>query len=151
MKVLVAYDSSFGNTEKIAQAISSGMKEVGLTDVICKRADATGPEDFKQADAWIIGSPTHLGSPTGEVKKALKIAFRTGRRDVKGAAFDTRYAKTVGGACGKIQSMMEKEGIKILLPAEWYVITKAKGPLAEGEEAKAVSFGRRIAGSLRPS
>ncbi|MDD1769385.1 MAG: hypothetical protein LUQ55_05325, partial [Methanomassiliicoccales archaeon] len=93
----------------------------------------------------------HLGGPTREVKKALKIAFQTGRTDVKGASFDTRYAKTVGGASGKIQSMMEAEGIKILIPGEWYVVMGGKGPLAEGEEAKAVSFGRRIAGSLRSS
>jgi flavorubredoxin len=149
LRVLVVYDSSFGNTGTIANAICSGLKEGGLTDVVCKKADATVTEDFKNYDAWIVGSPTHFGGPTGEVKKALKIAFRTGRSGVKGAAFDTRYAKTFGGACGKIQSMMEKEGIKILLPAEWFVVAEAKGPLGEGEETKAVSFGKRLAESLR--
>lgn len=149
MRVLVVYDSSYGNTEKIAQAVCSGMKEVGLTDVECKKADATGPEDFKQAGTWIVGSPTHFGGPTREVKKALKIAFQTGRKDVKGAAFDTRYAKTFGGASEKIQEMMEAEGVKIIAPVERYVVTGGQGPLVEGEEAKAVSFGRRIAGSLR--
>lgn len=149
MKVLVVYDSSYGNTEAIAKAICSGLKEGGLIGVVCRKAAAAVSEDFKDSDAWIVGSPTHIGGPTGEVKKALKIAFQTGRSGVKGAAFDTRYAKTFGGACEKIQSMMEKEGIKILLPAEWYVVAKAKGPLVEGEEAKAVSFGKRLADGLR--
>jgi len=149
MTVLVAHDSSYGNTEKIAQAICSGMKEVGLTDVVCKRADATGPEDFKQADAWIVGSPTHIGGPTGEAKKALKIAFRSGAKGKKGASFDTRMANASKGAAEKLESMMEGEGIVILQKGEGFIVTGMKGPLADGEEAKAVSFGRRIAGSLR--
>jgi flavodoxin len=149
MRVIVVYDSSYGNTEKIALAICSGMKEVGLSDVVCKRADATAPEDFKQADAWVVGSPTHIGGPTGEAKKALKIASRSGAKGKKGASFDTRMANAPKGAAEKLESMMEGKGIVILQKGEGFIVTGMKGPLVNGEEAKAVSFGRRIAGSLR--
>lgn len=149
MKVLVIYDSSYGNTEAIAKAICSGLKEGGLADVVCKKAAAAATEDFKNSDAWIVGSPTHIGGPTGEAKKAMKIAFSSGRKDVKGTAFDTRFANTSKGASDKLQSMMEKEGVKILLQSEWFVVAKTKGPLGEDEETKAVSFGKRLADSLR--
>lgn len=150
MKALVAFDSSYGNTERVAQAICAGMKEVGMVDVSCKRIESTSPDDFRQADVWVIGSPTHMGGPTRETKKALKIAFGTGTEGKKGCAFDTRFAKVPGGAAEKVEAVMSERGVEILLKSEGFVVTGMKGLLAEGEEAKAVGFGRRIAGAIRP-
>jgi flavodoxin len=41
-KVMVVYDSKFGNTEKIALALAEGMKSSGL-DVDCARIDNVDP------------------------------------------------------------------------------------------------------------
>lgn len=149
MKALIVYDTKYGNTEKIALAISSGMKEVG-TSVVVKKADDVKAEDFKEADAWIVGAPTHVLSATGPAKKALKEGIEAGAGGKKGTSFDTRYDKVGKGGADKLRSMMEGAGMTIVAPPEWFVVKAAKGPLAEGEEAKAVTFGRKIAGALRP-
>jgi flavorubredoxin len=149
MKVLVVYDTSYGNTEKIALSICAGMKEVGLNDVTCKKADSVVIDDFKSADVWVLGSPTHVGSATGTIKKVLKSAIKTGASAKIGVAFDTRFDKATKGGAQKIQKMMERAGMKIAVPGEWFIVENMKGPLAPGEEAKAVTFGRKIAGAIR--
>ncbi len=149
MKALIVYDTKTGMTEKVALAISAGMKEVG-TDVIVKKADDVTEDDFKAADAWIVGAPTHIGSATGPAKKALKKGISSGAGGKKGTTFDTRFAKVGKGGADRLRKMMEDAGLRIIVPSEWFVVTGTSGPLADGEEAKAVAFGRKIAGALRP-
>ncbi|HUL39992.1 MAG TPA: flavodoxin domain-containing protein [Methanomassiliicoccales archaeon] len=149
MKALIVYDTESGNTEKIALAISAGMKEVGTT-VEIRKADSVTEEDFKGADAWIVGTPTHAWSATGKAKKALKLGIASGASGKKGTAFDTRFENVGKGGAEKLSKMMEDAGIQIVAPPEGFVVKGMKGPLAEGEEAKATTLGRRIAGVLRP-
>jgi flavodoxin len=149
MKALIVYDTKTGMTEKIALAISAGMKEVG-TDVVVKKADEVTEEDFRGADAWIMGSPTHAWSASAPAKKALKLGVAAGGSGKKGTSFDTRFDNSGKGGAGKLREMMENAGVQIVVPPEWFIVTGMKGPLADGEEAKATTFGRKIAGALRP-
>jgi hypothetical protein len=48
MNALVVYDSQFGNTERIAQAIASMLSEFGQTRAI--RVDSTQTVDFQGAE-----------------------------------------------------------------------------------------------------
>ena len=148
MKALIVYDTKTGMTEKIALAISAGMKEVG-TSVVVKKADEVTEEDFRGADAWIVGSPTHAWSASGPGKKALKLGIAAGASGKKGTSFDTRFDNSGKGGAGKLQEMMENAGVQIVVPPEWFIVTGMKGPLADGQEAKATTFGRKIAGALR--
>ena len=61
MKGIVVYDSSYGNTKKIADAISDTLKESGV------EADAFYVKDVKNLRAknhnfLVIGSPTRFGT-----------------------------------------------------------------------------------------
>ncbi|MCU0861478.1 MAG: flavodoxin domain-containing protein [Methanomassiliicoccales archaeon] len=149
MKALIVYDSKTGMTERIALAISSGMKEVGA-QVEVRKAVAVTAEDFKAADAWIVGAPTHIGSATSDAKHALKQGIATGAAGKKGTSFDTRFEKVGKGAADKLRKMMEEAGVRIIVPPEWFGVKGTKGPLSEGAEDKAIVFGRKIAGALRP-
>ncbi len=149
MKALIVYDTKTGNTERIALAISSGMKEIGAEAVVKKAEEVTG-EDFKNADAWIVGAPTHAWSASSPSKKALKLGISSGAAGKKGTAFDTRFENVGKGGVDKLRKMLEEAGVQIVVPPEWFVVKGMKGPLADGEEAKAVAFGRKIASALRP-
>ena len=149
MKALIVYDTKTGMTEKIALAISSGMKEVG-TPVVVKKAEDVTEGDFKAADAWIVGAPTHVGSATGAAKRALKAGISSGAGGKKGTTFDTRFEKVGKGGAQKLRKMMEEAGMQMIIEPEWFAVKGTKGPLADGEEEKAVTFGRKIAGALRP-
>jgi flavodoxin len=149
MKALIVYESKYGNTEKIALAISSGMKEVGMTDVVVKKTDDAASEDFKSADIWVVGGPTHIMSATGGPKSALKTGIKSGLVGKKATFFDTRFKNAKSGGAEKLKSMAEKEGLRLAVEPEAFIVTSTQGPLAEGEEAKAAQFGRKIAGALR--
>jgi flavodoxin len=65
-KTLVVYDSTYGNTEKIAQAIGEAIGGQIL------RVGEVNPADLKGFDLLIVGSPTRGGLPTedGELERA---------------------------------------------------------------------------------
>lgn len=71
VKVLIVYASDYGNTEKMALAIAQGVKSVsGSTATVKVASDATA-EDFTSHDAFVFGTPVHMGSPDWRVKKLI--------------------------------------------------------------------------------
>ncbi len=64
MKALVIYDSLYGNTEKVAKVLASGMREQGV-EVDYVRANAVDIGTLEAYDMILIGGPTHrIGSQT---------------------------------------------------------------------------------------
>jgi NAD(P)H dehydrogenase (quinone) len=56
-KVLIVYTSSFGNTKRMAEAVTEGARSVEGTEVICKEASEATADDVRVADAIVMGSP----------------------------------------------------------------------------------------------
>ncbi len=69
MKTLIIYESFFGNTEKIAQAISEGLG-ASMNVEVCKVGDVK-PEQIENADLLIVGSATRAFRPSPETKRFL--------------------------------------------------------------------------------
>jgi len=88
-KGLVVYDSATGNTEKMAMAISQGMKRAGL-DVEAKRVKNVSLSDLIDADAIVLGSPTYFATMSNHMKRfideSVKI-YPDKLKDKVGAAF----------------------------------------------------------------
>ena len=57
VKVLVAYHSQSGNTERMAEAVVEGAKSLAGTIVVLKRVGQVTADDLFSSDAIIIGSP----------------------------------------------------------------------------------------------
>jgi NAD(P)H dehydrogenase (quinone) len=68
IKVLVAYHSLSGNTERMAEAVVEGAKSVVGTDVVLKRIGQISADELFSADAIIVGSPVYWSNMSGEVK-----------------------------------------------------------------------------------
>lgn len=68
IKVLVAYHSLSGNTERMAEAVVEGAKSVVGTDVVLKRVGQITADELFSADAIIVGSPVYWSNMSGEVK-----------------------------------------------------------------------------------
>ena len=71
VKVLVAYNSLSGNTERMAEAVVEGAKSLPGTRVVLKRVGQVTAEDLFSSDALIIGSPVYWSNMSGEVKTFL--------------------------------------------------------------------------------
>ena len=68
-KVLVLYDSSTGNTEKMAYLVAEGAQRVEGIEVRIKKVDDATKEDVLWADGLVVGSPTHMGIISWKLKK----------------------------------------------------------------------------------
>jgi NAD(P)H dehydrogenase (quinone) len=98
-RVLVAYDSLTGNTEKMAQGVVEGVKRLPGAAVSLKKVDEVTKEDLDGADGIILGCPTYYGSIPGKMKVVIddwswkmKVDFT----DKVGGAFSTGGGQ-VGG------------------------------------------------------
>jgi Flavodoxins len=98
MKALVAYDSVFGNTERIALAIGGALASSGAGttgrgwDVETLRVGDVKPERLNGLELLIVGSPTRAFRPTKTVTDFLNGIPSNSLKGVKVAAFDTRIS-----------------------------------------------------------
>ncbi|MEC4672965.1 MAG: NAD(P)H-dependent oxidoreductase [Nitrospirota bacterium] len=68
VRVLVAYHSMSGNTEKMARAVGKGAQSVPFTLVEIRRVSDVTANQLFAADALIVGSPVYWSNMAGEVK-----------------------------------------------------------------------------------
>ena len=69
-KALVLYYSRSGNTKKMAEMITGGIKKEGIETVLKSILDIKA-EGLLEFDAVVIGSPTYYGTMAAEIKKIL--------------------------------------------------------------------------------
>jgi flavodoxin I len=137
VKVLVIYDSKFGNTEKIAAAIGES-----TGGVVCKVADVA-MESLGEYQLLIIGSPTHGGFPSENMHALLKRKLVL--KGITTAAFDTRTRTTVFGyAAPKIARDLQKCGGSLIAPPEGFFVLGMQGPLKVGELERATQWSKQI-------
>lgn len=67
-KILIAYASRTGNTEKLAQAIADGVKKVEGIAVEIRRAKDVKPGEAISADGYAFGSHSAFEYMAGEIK-----------------------------------------------------------------------------------
>jgi flavodoxin len=155
MKVLVVYDSIFGNTEIIAQAI--GNQFGTQSDAVTVRVGDVKPEQLTGLELLIVGSPTHAFRPTPAAITFLMNIPLNGLQGVKVAAFDTRIpvnetknpllivlVKIFGYAAKPIAERLKKCGGEQVMPPEGFLVKASEGPLKEGELERAAGWGRQI-------
>jgi flavodoxin len=71
MKVLIVYDTKYGNTEQVANLIAEGITSADRNEVIVNNVKNV---DLKKEDFYdliLIGSPVHFGKHVGSIKKFI--------------------------------------------------------------------------------
>ncbi|MFW9773917.1 MAG: flavodoxin domain-containing protein, partial [Candidatus Thorarchaeota archaeon] len=61
MKVLIAYDTKYGNTEKVGQLIADGINSIEGNEVIVRNVKDIELNKTDAYDLILIGSPNHMG------------------------------------------------------------------------------------------
>lgn len=145
MRVLVIYDTTYGNTERIARSIAEELGRSGR-EVSFRRQSGSGEEDFIGVPLWVIGSPTHWGRAPFRFNTLLRNAVKDAGNDHDFVTFDTRYEKMHSGAADRLHRMLAKNGLRPLLPPQPFIMEGDK--LRPGEEERARELGRTIASLL---
>jgi len=148
MKILIVYDSFFGNTQEIAESIAGSFDSVG--NIILKKVDEVSPEDIFYIDLIVIGSPTRKFGPSESITRFLKTIHPKSLNGVKVTAFDTRMAiedvtskflkfmmMIFGYAAKSIANKLVKKGGYLIAPPLGFYVNGMEGPLKEGEAERA--------------
>jgi menaquinone-dependent protoporphyrinogen IX oxidase len=150
MRALVIYDSIYGNTEKIAQAIASVIGERMAVDLA--RVGQDEPVDWSEFELVVMGGPIHRVNLSAAMKALLKKIPKRALRGANVAAFETCYRNPRwqrGAAARKLARKARKFGGRLVVPAESFFVVGREGPLEEGEEERARQWARAILEGLR--
>ena len=173
MRTLVIYESMYGNTHAIADAIGDGLRSAGEVRVV-NVGSATGDLEA-WADLIVVGGPTHVHGMTHErtrdaardmaakpesevmldpsaagpgIRDWLEsLAHTSGKR---AAAFDTRAhgpALLTGRASAGIANVMRRRGFRLIAEAESFLID-SHSRLVAGELDRARDWGAILASEL---
>ena len=86
-KVLVAYDSRTGHTEKMAEYVAEGVRMGGNEADLKKIQSIKNEEALKGYDAYVLGCPTYHRDMTGGMKTFLFLMQKAELAGKVGAAF----------------------------------------------------------------
>jgi flavodoxin len=152
MKALVIYDSVYGNTQKIAQAIGDGLTgEVKVVPV----GDMNASE-LRSFDLIIVGSPVHGGRATPAIDAFLKQLPAHSLEGKGVAAFDTRFESEEQGiglrilmsviryAAERIAKDLAKKGGRLVAEPEGFIVEQKEGPLKQGELERASQWAKTM-------
>jgi len=164
MKAQVVYESMFGNTMMVAEAVADGVARQGHVEVIEVGKAGAPPQDL---DLLVLGGPTHafgLSRPStrqdaNRQASAGVISGRIGLREwiatlagaglcVPVATFDTKVIRPKwlpGSAARSAAKQLRRLHIPILVLPESFYVEGTLGPLVEGELTRARHWGDWIA------
>ena len=150
-KVLVVFDSTYGNTEKLGREIAAGIEESGIAECKVINCDDVESEDLSVFDGALFGGPIHAFRATRGIKGAVKKAAKKGLKAKLVASFDTYQAPGhIGKAASQIEGELKKKlsGAKVISPGLSAIVLDRKGPLRDDELPKAREFGKAFAQEL---
>jgi len=160
MKVLVVFDSVFGNTEKVARSIFGGLGSQSDAEIL--QVNQAVPGKLKGLDLLVVGSPTRGFRPTEAMGAWLEQIPAKSLKGVKLAVFDTRLKadeiKSIGVrfivekggyAARRIAGGLKRSGGTLIVPPEGFYVQDREGPLKEGELERAASWAANILKSIQ--
>jgi Flavodoxin len=166
MRALVVFESSYGNTARIAEEVGAGLREGGADVEVVPVAEAAA-DRVRGADLLVVGGPTHMHgmSRTGTRQVAVKDEKNTypsptvgpGLREWLGelpsgddraaAAFDTRLDNAMvftGSAAKGIGRGLSRHGYREVAEHGSFLVTK-DNTLKPGELQRARAWGASLA------
>ena len=156
--ILILFDSRGGLTEQLAQAVAEGVRTVAGAQLSLRRLDDASPNELKEVDAAIVGSPNWSGI-TGKLKTWFDQSgdlWETGDMAGKvGAAFAASWSPSGGLEATLLQilHLLLAHGM-VIVGLPWsermrvsgsYYGATAVGQVTDDDRAQARELGRRVA------
>jgi flavodoxin len=152
VKSLVVYDSQYGNTRLLAEAIAAELESLGPVEIENARNQMiTFPPDLA---LLVVGGPTQIHNVSPPLRGKLDTIAKHRLDGVQAAAFDTRVhgpRLLTGAASSGIAKRLRRKGAKLVVEPESFLVEGTEGPLAEGALERARSWARDVVAKLPPS
>jgi len=151
-KVIVVYESKYGNTKLVAEKIAEGMREVGGIETVISELKEFELNKIAEYDVILIGSPNHYGGPTKSIREFIDKLEKLNLERIHFAVFDTYLGKVFfEKAVKKMEKRINQKApeLKQIAPGLSIAVEGLKGPIVEGELPKCKEFGNKIAARLK--
>jgi flavodoxin len=174
-RVLIVFESMFGNTEDLAGAVAEGLTSAGAA-VTTEEVGRADQESLDGVDLLVLAAPTHAFSLSRRQTRrdAVSQGADAARADVglrdwvatlggsSGdraerpvvAVFDTRVEKVrrlPGSAARRTARMLRHQGFTVVGEPTSFYVDDVKGPLVVGERDRARDWGAALVGhAARP-
>jgi flavorubredoxin len=150
-KVIVVYESKYGNTKLVAETIIEGMRQVKGIEAFLSEVKEVDINQIPSYDAILIGSPNHIGGPTRGIRKFIDKLGKLNLGEKRFAVFDTYLEKDFEKAVKKMEKRINEKapGLKMIAPGLSIGVQGMKGPIAGGELPKCKEFGKKLATQIK--
>jgi len=168
MRALLVYESMYGNTATVGEAIAASLRDEGV-EVVSGPVSRFGPQAADGVDLLVVGGPTHVHGMSSARSRQTAVdddkntypeptlapGLREWIRDLApgegrlAAAFDTRIDKPIfltGSAAKGIAKRLERRGFNPILGPECFLVTTGN-ELVDGETQHATVWGTELAAS----
>lgn len=179
MRVAVVYESLFGNTRAVAEAVAEGMQERDPAATVTVTAAARA-DDVAGADLLVVGAPTHffrLPTPrsrgmwlrprdveSGRTRTGAAVEPDAATAGIRGwldalpcrpgaglaATFDTRLHRPLTGSAGRrLAHALRRHGFRVVAHPESFTVSGMEGPLRPDELGHARAWGAALLDRVR--
>jgi flavodoxin len=146
MNTVIVYDSHYGNTERIAQAMADTLRAFGQSQAV--RVDPAQPVSLQGVDLLIVGCPTQGFRPTPAMQTFLATVSSQALSSLAIACFDTRFRGWLwkSSAAPRMARQLRSRGVEPIVPPESFFVKamKKEGPLLAGEVEQATTWARML-------
>jgi len=152
---VVVYDSRFGNTKKVAEALDLGLRESG-TRTVCLDEKDVAVNHLQEYDLICVGAPTEKFSASDSMKVFLEKLKEVDLSGKYAFVFDTKVSPGIFGSAAKyIEKELKNLGLVVLSPRETATVSTTReggaisgATLKEGEEKRFEEIGKELGKSL---
>jgi flavodoxin len=150
-KVILLYDTVYGNTKKVAMSLIRGLEAGGMF------VDSSSIQNFKISqlksyDVIGIGGPTHFHGASKAMKSFLMKIKDFKMPNKQGFAFETKADFVFAGSAAKrIIRDLKKMKLDIIHSTITGIILDKEGPLKENTLIKMEKMGLNLSGKINDS
>jgi flavodoxin len=132
---LVLFDSEYGNTKQVAQAVAAALRPEFSVRLV--QVEDDDPAGEGKAELIFVGGPTHRRRMSRRLRGWFALQPRKALKGVGIAAFGTRYRMSAwlsGSAAKEIARRLRKLGGRPVLPPEDFFVEQDLPP--EGQKRR---------------
>ena len=161
MKAIIIYHTRYGNTERIAKSLETGLKKAsGIEDVVCSNVRdvvlSATDNSLKEYVIICIGAPTEGFSAPKPIREFLGKLKGVNLAGKYGFAYDTKVDSKLSGSAAKfIEKELKNQGLQIVAPRESAIVFALKemgtitgAKLKEGEAKRFEQIGLQLGTEL---
>ncbi len=122
-RILIAYHSRTGNTEKMAAAVREGAASVAGVEIVLRKVAEVSADDIVKADGIVLGTPVEWGNLSAEAKRFIdRVGEALGKAGATYGEGRTAAVFCTGGSPSNGQEMARMSVIAAFLAMRFVIV-----------------------------